>query len=325
MLLTEIRRFPVKSMLGELVSAAEVTERGLAGDRAWAVRDPDGKFGSGKNTRRFRRMPGLFGFRAQAAPTALPPAFTSVGLTPADHPALAPLGHLALTPADHPALTPADHPAPIVELPDGRRFAADDPAGHRAISEVLGRTVTLTPEAAIPHHDEGPVSLITSASLRALTMLSAPEPDGTGIDPLRFRANLLIDLPAPDLPGVAIPGVGVSGACVSGAGISGVGVTGASMPGADKPGLDIPGVGAPGISFPEDGWPGRHLRVGAEVVLRVVRPLIRCVMIDMPQDRATERGDLLKALATHHEMTFGVFATVENPGRITTGDECRWL
>lgn len=36
-----------------------VDARGLAGDRVWSVRDPDGKLGSGKSTRRFRRMDGL--------------------------------------------------------------------------------------------------------------------------------------------------------------------------------------------------------------------------------------------------------------------------
>ena len=234
MQLTEIRRYPVKSMLGEVVSAAEVGQRGVAGDRLWAVRDPDGKFGSGKNTRRFRRMPGLFRFRAYAA-----------------------------------------EPVPVVELPDGRRFTADDAAGHRAVSEVLGRTVTLAREAAVPHHDEGPVSLLTTASVRALTRLSGGESGGAEIDPLRFRANLLIDLP--------------------------------------------------GSGFAEDCWPGRRLRVGTGVVLRVVQPLTRCVMIDMAQDGAGERKDLLKVLAEHHEMTFGVFAAVEQQGRVAAGDVCSWV
>jgi uncharacterized protein len=52
-------RYPVKSMGGERLDRVAVERRGLAGDRLWAVRDGDGKFGSGKNTRRFRRMPGL--------------------------------------------------------------------------------------------------------------------------------------------------------------------------------------------------------------------------------------------------------------------------
>jgi uncharacterized protein YcbX len=233
--LVEIRRYPVKSLLGEVVETTGVDSRGLAGDRLWAVRDTDGKFGSGKNTRRFRRMPGLFDLRAHTAAVAVP----------------------------------------VVELPDGRRFAADDSAGHRAISDHLGRPVTLAPETAVPHHDEGPVSLITTAALRAVTGLAGAEINGGPVDPLRFRANLL---------------------------------------------LDVPGVG-----FPEDDWSGRRLRIGPDVVLRVVRPLTRCVMIDMAQEQAPERRDLLKTLAEHNDMTFGVFAVVERPGTLSVGDTTTWV
>jgi hypothetical protein len=48
-------------------------------------------------------------------------------------------------------------------------------------------------------------------------------------------------------------------------------------------------------------------------------------MIDMAQDRADRRDDLLKTLAEHHSLTFGVFATVERPGRIAVGDTCSWI
>ena len=58
-------RYPVKSMLGEQCDAVEIDNRGVVGDRVFAVRDPEGKLGSGKNTRRFRSIDGLFGFRAR--------------------------------------------------------------------------------------------------------------------------------------------------------------------------------------------------------------------------------------------------------------------
>ncbi|MEV4348441.1 MOSC N-terminal beta barrel domain-containing protein [Actinoplanes sp. NPDC049596] len=237
MKVAEIRRYPVKSMLGEVLPAAGIGPRGLDGDRLWAVRDPDGKFGSGKNTRRFRRMEGLFRFRAYAAT-----------------------------------------PAPLVELPDGRRFPADDPAGHQALSTLLGRDVTLTPETDIKHHDEGPVSLLTTAALRTLSSWTATSteatPPGSGgpAEALRFRANLLID--------------------------------------ADSL---------------QDDWPGRDLRVGPTTVLRVIRPLTRCVMIDMAQESAPARNDLLKTLATHHNLTLGVVASVVTPGPVALGDTCAWI
>lgn len=222
--LVEIRRYPIKSLLGERLVAVDVDQRGLVGDRLWAVRDPDGKLGSGKNTRRFRRMPGLFTLR----------------------------GHYG-------------DPVPVVELPDGRRFPADDPAGHRAVSEVLGRRVTIEREAAIMHHDEGPVSLISTAALRRLGDLL-----GEPVDPLRMRANLLVD--------------------------------------------------APGSGFVEDGWIGQSLRIGSKVVLRPRRRLTRCVMIDFAQEGLPRHGRLLKTLTERHEMTFGVWAMVERPGRIALRD-----
>ena len=37
--ITEIHRYPVKSMLGETPLKVMVSERGIQGDRAWATRD----------------------------------------------------------------------------------------------------------------------------------------------------------------------------------------------------------------------------------------------------------------------------------------------
>jgi hypothetical protein len=57
-------RYPVKSMLGERCESVGVNARGVDGDRLFAIRDADGKFGSGKSTHRFRRIDGLFRFHA---------------------------------------------------------------------------------------------------------------------------------------------------------------------------------------------------------------------------------------------------------------------
>jgi uncharacterized protein YcbX len=55
-------RYPVKSMQGEELNAAVFGERGLLGDRAYALVDAaDGKIGSAKNP---RKWPNLFAFRA---------------------------------------------------------------------------------------------------------------------------------------------------------------------------------------------------------------------------------------------------------------------
>jgi uncharacterized protein YcbX len=63
-----IRRYPVKSMGGEPLAAVEIDQRGLVGDREFAVVDGDGRFASGKNTRRMVRRDGVFAYRARTAP-----------------------------------------------------------------------------------------------------------------------------------------------------------------------------------------------------------------------------------------------------------------
>src|ERR687884_1792810 len=58
-------RYPVKSMMGEELNATAVTDRGLLGDRAFALVDAEtGKVASAKNP---RRWPNLFDFRAAYA------------------------------------------------------------------------------------------------------------------------------------------------------------------------------------------------------------------------------------------------------------------
>src|SRR5438270_6570197 len=58
-------RYPVKSMMGEELNASEVTDRGLLGDRAFAVVDSaDGKVVTAKNP---RKWPNFFDFRAELA------------------------------------------------------------------------------------------------------------------------------------------------------------------------------------------------------------------------------------------------------------------
>jgi uncharacterized protein YcbX len=61
-------RYPVKSMLGEELNAAEVTKRGLSGDRAYALVDStDGKVASAKNPRKWPQL-----FDCHAALTDIP-------------------------------------------------------------------------------------------------------------------------------------------------------------------------------------------------------------------------------------------------------------
>lgn len=67
----ELRRYPVKSMGGESLDAVDINERGLVGDRWYAVEDPDGRFASGKDTRRFRRRDPVFAYAAATTETGV--------------------------------------------------------------------------------------------------------------------------------------------------------------------------------------------------------------------------------------------------------------
>ena len=59
-------RYPVKSLGGEPLTDVAVEPRGVRGDRVLAVYGADRKIGSGKPTRRFRRMDGLLDFAARS-------------------------------------------------------------------------------------------------------------------------------------------------------------------------------------------------------------------------------------------------------------------
>lgn len=123
-----IARYPVKSLVGEQLETVAVSSRGVQGDRLWAVRDPDGKLGSGKSSRRFRRMPGLLDLAARYVAAS----------------------------------------TPVVTFPDGRELAADDPTIADALSTHVGRPVTLAREAEVSHFDESALHLVTTRSLRRL-------------------------------------------------------------------------------------------------------------------------------------------------------------
>ncbi|SEG99998.1 hypothetical protein SAMN05444920_114274 [Nonomuraea solani] len=149
----ELARYPVKSLGGERLTSARITAAGVAGDRSWAVYTEDGGIGSGKTTRRFRRIDGLLALRA----------------------------HLD------------DGEVPLVVLPDGREHRADDPAAGQTLSTLLGRPLRLRRQTSIPHHDESPIHLITTAAVRKLEGLL-----GEPVDIARFRANIVLEVEGDD-------------------------------------------------------------------------------------------------------------------------------
>ena len=105
-------RYPIKSMMGEELNASEVTERGLLGDRAYALMDPStGKVASAKNPRKWSK---LFDFRA--------------------------------TYAESPRLGEKFPPVRIT-LPEGAIVTSEQSNIDQTLSTVLGRDVTLRTSA----------------------------------------------------------------------------------------------------------------------------------------------------------------------------------
>jgi MOSC domain-containing protein len=100
--------YPVKSMMGEELNATEVTDRGLLGDRAYALVDgSDGKVATAKNP---RKWPRLFDFRA----TFIDPARAAAKVPPVR-----------------------------IALPDGTTVTSDQSDLNQLLSKALDREVTL--------------------------------------------------------------------------------------------------------------------------------------------------------------------------------------
>ncbi len=113
-------RYPVKSMMGEELNASEVTDRGLLGDRAYAlVDDSDGKIATAKNP---RKWPNLFDFRA---------AFVE------------------------PPRGSADVPPVRITLPDGTITTSQQSDLHQILSKALNRKVTFN---GTGHGQAGPAN-----------------------------------------------------------------------------------------------------------------------------------------------------------------------
>jgi uncharacterized protein len=101
-------RYPVKSMMGEELNAADVTQRGLFGDRAYALVDSyNEKVASARNPRKWAK---LFDFRAALA---------------------------------EPARSGEKIPPVHVELPDGNVVTSEQSDTNQVLSDVLDREVTL--------------------------------------------------------------------------------------------------------------------------------------------------------------------------------------
>lgn len=174
--ITAIRRYPVKSMLGEELREVAVTPGGLEGDRAVAVIDEQtGRVATAKHPRLWR---GLLAFAAQwndGSPRITLPDGTSVAAgVGAAGPLLSGLLHRDVRLS--------------TERPEGatiERPSPEDVIAHGDDADVPYATLQLG--AGTPGRnfvDYAPVHLVTSATL-----------DRAGAEMIRYRPNLVLDTP----------------------------------------------------------------------------------------------------------------------------------
>lgn len=145
-------RYPVKSMLGEEIEVSNVTTRGLAGDRAYALLDAQsGKVASAKNPRKWAKL-----LDFQASLTAMPQDYESL-------------------------------PSVKVSLPNGDSITSEAPEVNQVLSTALGREVELLscpPEA--PTLEQYWPSVEGTAHQDAVTQLLMPT--GTFFDSCSIHA-----------------------------------------------------------------------------------------------------------------------------------------
>lgn len=174
-------RYPVKSMMGEVALATDITANGLIGDRAYALMDTEtGKIVSAKNP---KLWPNMFSFRScyNQGPT-------SKGNDPV-----------------------------TITLPDGSMVASTDNQVNDALSKALGRSVRLV--SAVPENpqleeywpdleeldhrdtvtDEDmpagtfyDLAIIHVLTIPTLRKLSEVYPEGN-FDSRRFRPNIIVN------------------------------------------------------------------------------------------------------------------------------------
>jgi uncharacterized protein len=271
----KLRRYPVKSMLGQDVAVSTVTRTGLAGDRRLAVVSrTTGKIASAKYPRLWRDLLTLSAETldedslGQVRITL--PGGKIIDSTDADADAI--LSEMLNEPVRLTATPPPgatlDRAVPDAVLRDG--IAAQVPA------DVIEIGAGSPPGTFV---DFAPLHLLTTGTLARIAELS---PFGKS-DFERYRPNIVIR--------------------------------------SIKPG------------FTENDWLNRDLRVGPDLVLRVIARTPRCAVPTLAHGDLPRNTEALRVLARHNRITpmesldpepcAGVYAEVLVPGRVRTGDPVR--
>lgn len=280
---SQLWRYPVKSLQGERVGAVELGERGVPGDRCWAVRDEER--GGIRGAKRFAGLMQLSArFDEEPAPRGSSPA--------------------------------------VVQFPDGRELATEDPRLPEELSKFLGSPVTfwpLLPAEMLEHYERGaPVHDDMERELRRVFARTEEEP----LPDLSLFPEEVLRFESP--PGTyfdAYPLLLLTERSLQS--------LGEQAPGSQfdvrrfRPNvlLDTPASGDP---FPEFAWAGREVRIG-DAVLEIEMECPRCVMTthefaDLPRDPS-----IMRTLVQQAGGNLGVYASVKDQGRIREGDAVELL
>lgn len=184
----------------------------------------------------------------------------------------------------------------VVTLPGGTEVDLTDPGADAALSAWLGRDVRV-------------VRAPDSVGLHYQMTFDPPDDDAELVD-IPVPTGTLVDLAALHLCTTA-----TLAHCA------------ASRPDLDwdvrrfRPNVVVD-LDAP--PFAEDGWVGRELHLGSEVVLRVLGPTVRCAMPLRAQPGGLSRQPTLtaamEALNTRTPNHLGIYLEVVTPGAIAVGD-----
>lgn len=165
-----LRRYPVKAMLGEQLSDVAITERGMDGDRRFALLDSEtGKVASAKNPRLWRKL-----LMLSAATTDNGIRITAPDGTRIDPDGLSDFVKRPVTlTADPPPEASLDRAHPDQVLQEG------------VDADVAVHTIALPPGTFFDH---SPLHLLTTGTLDRIGELS---PRGT-VEVERYRPNIVI-------------------------------------------------------------------------------------------------------------------------------------
>jgi uncharacterized protein len=192
----EIWRYPVKSMIGEQVDAARIEANGMAGDRAWAVRDE--VRGGIRGAKKIGALMELAAAYADGPGSAVTITLPDGTRTTTDAPDVDARVSRAL---DHEVtLWPLQ---PATDLDHYRRGAPDSDDLIEELNAIFGREegeplpdLSVFPPEILEYEsplgtyvDAFPLLLLSTSALRSL---AEALPD-SAIDVRRFRPNLVVD------------------------------------------------------------------------------------------------------------------------------------